>query len=387
MRVCFVTTSFPRWEGDHRAPFLLELAKELKAQGCYVRVITTHIPGTKNFEVLDGIEVFRFHYLPERWEILQKEDGGIPAAWRKYPFAILALIALLFAQVVAIIRYAHDCDLIHANWTLSAIAAWLGKVFHRKPYILTVHGSDVFHSNRIPLLPFITKLALNSAKQVIAVSSSLYHGVVQLGVRKDRIIVISNGINLDRFFPGEEQREETILFVGNITETKGIRYLLEAFPSVLECFPSYRLVLVGDGPQKQEFQNLANTLNISRNVLWTGSQPQGAVASWMRRSKLFILPSLSEGFGVVLVEAMASGLPCIGTSVGGIPEIIVDDGIGVLVPPADPKALSKVINKLLADNQTLVKMGKRAAKYASERYAWPSIVESLLAVYQRALLQ
>lgn len=381
MRVCLATTSFPRWENDHRVPFMLELARELKHQGHLVRVVGLHTPGAKTREVIDGIEVIRARYLPESWEVLQKEDGGIPAIWRKKPFARLALLPFAIVFLAAIIRYSKDCDIIHANWSLSGLLAWAGKIFHRKPYIVTVHGSDIFMGGSIPFVSKLTACALNASKGTIAVSHSLAEAVKQLGVRPEKVFTIPNGVNLDRFHPANGDRKNHVLFVGNLTENKGVRYLIEAFPYVLSCIPDVRLIVIGGGPQKESFEAAARRQGIADRVIFLGSKSPQEVADWMRSSQLFVLPSLSEGFGVVLLEAMASGLPCIGTRTGGIPDIITPE-IGRLVPPADSQALGEAVVEMLRDREGLERMRKRAVVYVREKYSWTAVVRQITALYQ-----
>src|SRR3989304_4314814 len=161
MKVCIVTTSFPRWPEDDRGTFVFGAARAIQAQGAQVRVVAIHSPGAKTKEMMGPIEVFRPRYLwPERLEILQKESGGMPIMLRKNRLTWLALLPFFAAQTIATARYASDCHVIHANWTLSAAAAWASRIHHHHPFIVTVQGSDVFESNRIPLLKHLNKTVL-----------------------------------------------------------------------------------------------------------------------------------------------------------------------------------------------------------------------------------
>ena len=382
MKICIATTSFPRWNGDHRAPFIFGLAQALKEEGHAIRVATLHTPGALGQEVMDSIEVQRMHYLPERLEVLQKEDGGMPVAWKKYPLARLALLPFFLTQVVSIIRCARGCDLIHANWSLTGIAAWVGKFIHRKPYVVTVHGSDVFIGKSLPVVPWLTKQALNDSKAVIAVSEALAEALRAMGVRPEKIQVIPNGVNTAVFFPGEERLGKDLLFVGNITENKGLRYLLTAFANIQGQIPGVRMVIAGDGPERAAFEKLAQHLGIAEDVVFTGAKPQQSIAEMMRAAKVFVLPSLSEGFGVVLLEAMACGVPCIGTSVGGIPGIL-NHGTGLLVPPGDPGALGEAILRLIQSPALREEMRRKGIDQVACQYSWQAISKRILSVYQQ----
>ena len=149
MKVCIATTAFPRWQGDFRGIFVFEAARALVKMGCQVKVVAMHNPGSSQRETLDGIEVVRPSYFVQKWEILQRDSAGIPAAWKSNHWARLLLVPFLFTHAAALVREAKNCDLIHTNWTLSAIAAWAGYPLHHKPFLVTVQGSDIYQAPRI----------------------------------------------------------------------------------------------------------------------------------------------------------------------------------------------------------------------------------------------
>lgn len=383
MKICLATTSFPRWAGDHRSPYILEAARAIERQGHSVRVVTLHYPGAKIRENLDGIEVIRTRYLPERFEILQKQDGGMPVMWRKQPLARFAILPLVVFYTLSIARYSKDCDLIHANWTLSGMCAWLGQIWHRKPFVVTVQGSDINQGIRIPLVRLLTKISLGASAGVVCVSESLADIVVSLGVRHSKICVIPNGVDTSRFLISNEDRQPFLLFVGALTENKGARFLLEAFPRVLHCFPEFRLALVGDGPLRSELQNLAHSLNLAEKVDFLGTIPQPRVSEWMQRVRLFVLPSLAEGLPVALLEALASGTPCIGTDVSGIPDVITKE-VGLLVPPRNSCALGDAILQVLRlEESKYLMMSQRARCRAVEIFDWQVVTSNIISVYRQ----
>jgi glycosyltransferase involved in cell wall biosynthesis len=383
MKICLVTTSYPRWEGDHRSLFIYEVAHELQSQGNSVLVVSIHSPGAKRHESLAGVEVHRPMYLPEKLETLQKEDGGITVAWQKHPLTRLAIIPFILAQAIAILRFSKDCDIIHANWSLSAFSTWLSKPFHRKPYVVTVHGSDIFKGSSIPVVSTLTRICLNSAHHIIAVSSALQQALITLGVDLEKITVISNGVNLDTFHPSNDPPGDNILFVGNLAESKGIEYLIKAMPGILQRLPGYRLTIIGDGPKRQDLEHLARSLEIQASIDFLGSLPQPVVGEWMRKSKIFVLPSLNEGFGIVLLEALASGLPVVGTEVGGIKDIILPE-VGALVPPANPERLASAILNILADEDRYKSIRSFAVQYVTARYTWKSKVQEIVGIYRQS---
>ncbi len=386
LKVCMVTTSFPRWPKDSRQPLVLETARALQRQGVQVRVIALHSPGAKSKEVLESIEVFRPRYMwPNALEILQKEGGGLPVMWRKSRVARYEFPLAAAAQALAIVRYGGECDIVHAHWTLSAMSAWAGRFFHRRPYIVTVHGSDIFQATRIPLIRSVTKTVLSRAGHVIAVSQSLADAVLGLGISAAHVQVIPDGIDIERFKPSSRERDPLILFVGFLIQRKGADHLLRAMPRVLKEFPEYRLAIIGEGPQEKYLMALASQLGLASHVIFVRPESQEDIRQWMQRARLFVLPSLEEALGIVLLEALASGTPCIGTRVGGIPEVISSE-VGQLVPPASPNELANAIIAVLSDPETWQSMSRNARRMAEEKFfTWNQVADRLVDIYHSIL--
>lgn len=378
-----MTTAFPRWEGDTLGSFVFEAARAIRERGVRVRVVAMYDPGAKRSEVLaPDIEVHRARYLwPERLQVLQSAAGGLPGIWRKSRLARLALIPFFMAHTIALTRYARDCELIHANWTLSAASAWLAGIYLRRPYVVTVQGSDIFQAAQLPLARSITRIVLNRARRVIALSRSLKEATVALGVEPEHIEIIPNGVDTNRFQPSSQERKSIVLFVGWLIERKGVRFLIEAMAMVRQRSIEHRLVIVGVGPQKEMLMQMAKRLRIDHHVEFVGHQTQQQVGQWMREAKLLVLPSLEEGLGVVLLEALACGTPCVASRVGGIPEVVTPD-VGRLVEPGDASGLAKAIVAVLEDGDEWTRLSQNARARAEARFSWQTISSRLLDVYQ-----
>jgi glycosyltransferase involved in cell wall biosynthesis len=387
MKVCILTTAFPRWETDNRAPFIYNAAQAITALGYQVRVIAMHTPGSSNHEILNGIEVFRPRYLPDHLENLQNDRGGIPSAWKTSWKSRQALIVFSIIHTISTIKYARNFDIIHANWTLSGICAWIGQPFHHKPYIVTVHGSDINQGIKYPLIRMFTKVSLEHAERILAVSNDLARTVESMGIAPERIQVIPDGVDTDIFHPSSNPRQRVVLFVGTLSEQKGIIYLLDAFSKVTHINPNLdlRLEIIGDGPSYQDLIGLTQQLGLSEKVSFLGSLPQVEVSRRMRQSMLLVLPSINEGLGVVLLEALASGTPCIGSKTGGITDIISRD-VGRLVPPSDPIALRDAILEIIQNNNLWERMSSQARRVILDKYAWPKIAVSLTNIYKECVL-
>ncbi len=385
-RICIVTTSFPRWMEDDQGTFVLEVAKALTNQGAFVRVIGPHAPGASLREDMYGIDVIRPRYAwPERFEVLRKYRAGLPIILRKTNASWLLLPLFILSQWITLLRYSSDCDVIHANWTLSAFSAVLVKLFRKIPVVVTVQGSDIYETLRIGWLGWVTRAVLIRVDQVIALSSSLAELTRDIGIPQERIRVVPNGVDVDYFKPSEDEKETSILFVGSIIERKGVHHLIEAAPRILRSLPKYELVIIGEGPLEKELQVRVNELGLNDRIQFLGVRSPADVRLWMRKAKLFVLPSLEEGLGVVLLEALACGTPCVGSQVGGIPDVIRPE-VGQLTPPGEPDQLADTIIGLLKDEARWEEMHQRACDYVTSRFSWQKITSDLLVMY-RDLMQ
>jgi glycosyltransferase involved in cell wall biosynthesis len=190
------------------------------------------------------------------------------------------------------------------------------------------------------------------------------------------------GVDTMSFTPiALEEREPWIVFTGSLIPRKGVRYLIEALPDVLRACPEYRLAILGDGPDESDLRGLAETLGIADRVVFAGFLPQGEVKAWLQRARLFVLPSVEEGLGVVLLEAMACGTPVVASRVDGIPEAVTEQE-GRLVPPAEPAALAEAIIDILSGGEWQA-MSLAARQRAVKHFDWSHIAKRYVELYRR----
>jgi glycosyltransferase involved in cell wall biosynthesis len=382
MRVCFVTTNFPRHVNDSEGTFVWEAARAVAGHGHQVRVVAQHWPGLPTHEWMEGIEVFRPRYWwPENREMLRRGGGGLPIVWRESRLARLQMLPFVAVHSLAVARWARDCDVIHAHWTLSAGAAWIGRFIHRRPILLTLQGSDIFQVTRSSLGAWLTRMVLGGCDRISAISRALAETATATGIPPSAITVIPNGVNVEQFVPPAEPRQDLLLFVGTLIKRKGADYLLQAMPAIVSSHPGVQLVVIGEGPEQPALERIAGELGIAQQVKFVGWQPRESVRVWMQRAKLLVLPSVEEGLGVVLLEALACGTPIVGSDVGGIPDVVVPE-VGMLVPPADPERLAAAANRLLGDVQLWHRMSRQARLHAESHYDWPKIAERFIEIYR-----
>lgn len=233
----------------------------------------------------------------------------------------------------------------------------------RVPLVLVAHGTDARSVQRDDRFGRRGREALASAALVVAVSEAVERTLrADVGLTDDvPTAVINMGFDHAVFFPNPVARdklrlaeERVVLFAGNLTHGKGVDVLVEAFVRLLDSGKADRLVLVGGGPEesalrrrlRERASDSAHT-DAADRVLFTGRLAGSDLALWANAADVFVLPSRAEGLGLVLLEAMACGTPCVGSDTGGIPEILAVPSCGRLVPPGDVDALAAAVAEVL----------------------------------------
>jgi glycosyltransferase involved in cell wall biosynthesis len=246
-----------------------------------------------------------------------------------------------------VMRLRGRVDVILAAWAYpdGAAAVMLGELL-RLPVVVKLHGSDINVVARMPGPRWNLQHLLPRARRVVAVSRPLAREAIALGVSKERVSVVYNGVdpqlfklmdrNEARRAVGWRSDEKMVLYVGRLEREKGVNDLLDAFVNVRGA----DLVLVGDGKARREAAGNARVHPV-------GPKPLSEVGKWMAACDVLVLPSWNEGTPNVVLEAFSCGRPVVATSVGGIPDLIDDAALGALVPARDAAALAAAISRAL----------------------------------------
>ncbi len=200
-----------------------------------------------------------------------------------------------------------------------------------------------------------------------------------LAAFRDKSVTITPGVDTNFFTPpAKRTTADSLLFVGSLEASnsyKGLQFLLDAFVGVIEKHPKATLTVIGEGDGEKGYKTQARKLGIANSVQFVGGKYGKDLVRHFQDSRVFVLPSLSESFGMVAVEAMACGLPVVGTKVGGIPQVVQDNRTGFLVPAANSSALADKINYLLDNPEIALQFGKNARKRVEERFSWDTRAE------------
>ncbi len=382
MKVLMLTTTFPESENNLIGP-TYELAKKLVEKGVYVKALTPHIFNSKEQEYIKGIDVTRFKYMyPPRFQNLTGGEGILPNI-KKSLFSQIQIPFLFFSFFTKCLRISTNYALIHAHWILAGLVAVLIKKIRKHFVILTTHGSDI---NKIPAKGPIRRISIFSLKSVdllISVSKDLKSRIIKLGIPAEKILVIPNGVDIDKFDINlEKSNKNRLLFVGRLIPVKGLRYLIEAMKYIKEALPQVFLTIIGEGYLKESLTQLTKVYSLDENIIFEGKKSHTIINKNLKESSLFVLPSLSEGLSVAVLEAMACGVPVVASKVGGMPDVIIENQTGILVPPRNSEILANTIITLLKDNRKITSMGIKARERIEANFSWDIVANRIIEIYK-----
>jgi glycosyltransferase involved in cell wall biosynthesis len=272
------------------------------------------------------------------------------------------------AEILSCLRLVnkHGVDIIHAHWSLpQGLTGIICKRISKIPCVTTLHGSDI-HGLRYPGLKWLNAKVIKHSDACTANSSETARMAQHAG-------------------------EKRILYAGRLIDLKGVDYLIRALPAVLKKFPETKLVVIGTGPMKDDLINLSTRLSLSDKVIYIDKVPQEKLLEFYTSANLFVLPSIvnekgeTEGLGVVLLEAMACGLPVVGSDVGGIPDIIKDGETGLLARQKEPDSLAEKITRIFSDVPLRRKLVENGYQMVEKNFSWDTISEKFIEIYREVL--
>jgi len=329
--------------------------------------------------------------LPYRLPAYERNVFFHEVAADSYPlFAQNPPLPLMLASMMADVAETQKLDVLHVHYAMPfATSAFLAKQLvapRRLPVVTTLHGTDITVVGQQPAFFRMTKFSIESSDRITAVSQALKEATVDsLGIHKP-IEVIPNFVDPDVFAPKKKRASllapagaRVLMHASNFRPVKNVEMVVRIFAAVHERMDA-RLVMVGDGPDKPRAEQLARTLGVAKHVLFLGNQE--VMEELLPLADVFLLPSSTESFGLVALEAMSAGVPVVASNVGGLPELVENGQTGFLVAADDLSAHVRAVLKILGDAPLRRRFGAAGRKVARERFDVDRVVERYRKVYE-----
>ena len=391
MKVLIISNNFPNGAEPVRGIFIYQIVKALMEK-CDVEVVAP-LPWIPKFVVKRLSLNYPFAYVPSEEFI-----GGIRVYHPRYLVIpkVLGFMhgIFLFVPLFRLIKRLErkqKLDVLNAHWIFpdGFATAWAGKIL-KKPTVLTGLGCDLNYYPSLPFRKLFIKKALNLADIVTTVGKELKEPVFGLGISKEKVCAIPNGVDFKRFnvIPREEARRRLqiensgplLVTVSSLDEAKGGRYLIQAIKEMGHDFDdAARLLMVGDGPLRKDLLLQTKQLGIANKVVLLGKRPHHEIPLWMNAADLFCLPSIREGQPNVILEALACGTPVVASNVGSIPEMIQTEN-GRIAEAANSKSLAHQILYCL-DRE----WDRMAIRNSIPKFTWEDSAELYMQAYLRAM--
>jgi glycosyltransferase involved in cell wall biosynthesis len=352
----------------------------LRATGLIWELIMP-IRGLKQVEFIEGVEIHRVPVMRQRQDYCSTFEMAtflISGAWHS-----LWQVREFRPDVVHIFFGVPDGPI-----------GWLLKRFYGLPYIISLRGADVpsdevkrFAKQYRVLRPFIRWL-WHDADALVAVSNGL-RSYARETVPDLPIQVIPNAIDLSSFTPVMQRETDGpvhLLYVGRFNVFKNVETLVEAVGKLAQMdVGEFELKLVGEGEQRPVLERMVSELGLTRRIHFVGWVARDHIADYYRRADIFVTATTWEGMPNTVLEAMACGLPIVGTQASGLQELVHDGVNGYLVPIKDPDALAEALARLIDNGYERRRMGRQGRKLAEREFAWEYIAEQYARIYERVM--
>jgi teichuronic acid biosynthesis glycosyltransferase TuaC len=396
MRVMEVCQEFPNRYYPQLGTFIKQSIDSIASQNVDITVVSPKalvIP-------FSAFPYHNFSKLP-RIEHTQRYDIHYPryiyAVPKKYFYPLSGVLYAHFVSRYTIKNIQPKPDLIHAHfsypdgfgmiglakrWNIPLVISALGTIERKVAYEGSYTSRQIIE-------------AMNFADRILSVSEDLKLHIVNLGINENKVIVVPNGVDIEKFKPLKKNNarnllnlpvdKKIVLFVGSLRSIKGVDYLIEAAKDFVNT--NAELYIVGrDDGLKRSLVKMVQELKITDFVKFIGPVNHEDIPLWISASDILVLPSLSEGRPNVVLEAFACEVPVVATDVGGIPELMINGEMGYLVPAKNSLELSKKVNKLLEDENLREKMGKLGRKSIIQRgLTWEAHAKKTVDIYSELL--
>ncbi len=385
MRVLILVNNFPDVDDKNTANIFVK--EQVRALSKFVEKIDVIVPYPWGMECKRKRKYENYSFDNVNVYFLKYFNPIFPLAWRFWQREWIKVETNAILDFIKNKKMKPDIIHAHYTWPCGAVAVMIKKILNI-PVVITEHS----HTSLYPKLQKKDKIILGTWKNadvVIRVNQKDIPWFRQL-VPETTFISIPNGYNPIRLKHVSKEyakkklhipENRKILFnLARLFPYKGHKYLIDAIKILLEKRDDILCLIGGEGPLKKELLRQISSLGIENHVKLLGFIPDNEIHLWMNAADIFVLPSLNEGNPTVMFEALGVGLPFVGTTVGGVPEIITSEDYGLLCPPADPECLAEKILIALEKDWDREKI----IKYA-QQFTWENIAKEILRVYEKVI--
>jgi len=395
MKILVLSELYPSTVSEVPGIFVRQQVRELRKQGCEVRVISptpltpfpvkyisrkwraySQVPPEMTW---DGVEVHYPRYLSF------PRNGFLASSGKRMYWGIKKLVEELYRD--------FKFDIIHAHVALpDGYAGMMVKRQYGRPLVVTIHGADMQTTiHRDASCKTAIAKVFQQADKIVTVCTKLRRiAEANLGFQ-DKPVVINNGINPEDIvsddvdLPSTYAANMVVLSVSHLIASKGLDLNLKAISQLAGKYPNLKYLVIGGGPEAESLKQLADSLNLGDRVEFLGEMPHEEVMRYMAAADLLSMPSAPEAFAMVYLEAMAHGKPVIACQGQGITDIVEDGETGLLVKSRDVPSLVQAMDFLLGNPEKAQKIGEKARKVVLEKCTWEKNVRKYMEIYEELL--
>lgn len=395
--ILVVTSTFPRYRDDWWGQFICKIYENLPQERFRVTILAPHSPRSKLTEKWGNIVIIRFPYFfPFFLERLTTGNGvlhSMNGIFAKLQVAIFLLSECIFMLYLLIFR---KFNVVHVHWILPQgfFAIILKKIF-KIPVIVSAHGSDIFGLQK---LNFIKSFILNNST-VVTTNSTVTQSKILNICPKSNLLLFPEGVDVTLFNYKKRDMQwrkkinkdnKIILAVGRLIECKGFEFLIKAMPKILDKFPDAKLIIVGSGPEENNLKQIAEKLGLVKNIIFFASMPHDKLSVMYASSDIFVSPSITdihsgekEALGIVIIEAIASGIPVVASNSGGIKDTVDGSSTGFLTEEANPDDIANKVIILLSNSKLRKKIITNGLRYVRNKYTWDIIGKKYSELFEK----
>ena len=388
MRVLLLSWEYPPLIEGGLARHVRKLAEGLAARGIEVNVLARGLEESPGEEEMDGVVVHRVR------EPKRPRELGEFVTWIEHMNA-----DMLAAGVEVGDRF--DFDLVHGHdWLVASAGDHLAKRF-RCPLVVTIHATEYgrhqgwVDSHPQSYIHGVERWMANRCEQLITCSAYMREHVADIyGLEEDRVAVVANGIDPSELVPVDDlaslrasfaqPHEKLVLLVGRLVYEKGFQLALEALPRLIERVPGTRFIVAGSGTAEEDLRRQASELGLDAHGTFVGWIGDDVLHSLYRIADLTVVPSIYEPFGLVALEAMASGSPCLVSDTGGLREVVPNEDVGLRFRSRDPDSLGQMAERLLTDSRLRDRLVAEASEHVLT-FDWADVARQVQEIYCETL--